>query len=229
MNSQSFELVLTATKETIIMVLLSGLLASIFGILLAVLLYVTKPSNAINDMIRSKKTKVFLNVLNSILSWFVNILRSFPFIILIILLMPFTRKIVGTAIGMKASIIPLAIAAVPLVARLTESAFCDVDQGLIQAARVMGSSNARIVFFVIIPECYASICDAITLTLINLIGYCAMAGVVGAGGLGDLAVRYGYQRFRSDIMLLSVVAIIVLVEIIQALGNFISKRIRDSR
>ena len=227
--SLSVKLVLDASLQTVIMVFLSGFLALIFGLILAIFLYKTDLNCPLNHMLRDKNYKFFLKITHSIFSWLVNILRSFPFIILIILLMPWTRAIVGTAIGLKSAIIPLAIAATPLIARLCQSAFCDIDSGLIQAAKVMGSSNLQIIFKVLIPESYASICDAITLTLINLIGYSAMAGTVGAGGLGDLAVRYGYQRFRSDIMFMSVLAIIILVEAIQLIGNFISDRIRAKR
>ena len=227
--NKNLSLVLSSTKETCIMVFASGFLAFILGLILAIFLYKTNVSCPLNITLRDKKVKVLLNIVHQILSYFVNILRSFPFIILIIILMPWTRKIVGTAIGLKSAIIPLAIAAAPLIARLVESAFTDVDVGLIQAARVMGSNNFSIIFKVLIPESLANIVESITLTLINLVGYSAMAGTVGAGGLGDLAVRYGYQRFRTEIMLLAVLAIIIIVEFIQLLGNFISKKIRQAR
>ena len=168
-------------------------------------------------------------VLNQILTRIVNVLRSFPFMILMILLFPLSRKIVGTSIGTTATIVPLSIAAAPFVARIIETALKEVDPGVVQAARAMGSTNMQIIWKVLLPEAMPSLVSGITLTIINLIGYSAMAGAIGGGGLGDLAIRYGYQRFRTDIMAVSVIVILVLVEVIQIIGTKISSRLLAKR
>ena len=146
-----------------------------------------------------------------------------------ILLFPLSRLILGTSIGTTATIIPLSIAAAPFVARLVETALLEVDPGMIQAARAMGSTNSQIIYKVLIPESMPSLVSGITLTIINLIGYSAMAGTIGGGGLGDLAIRYGYQRFRPDVMAASVVVIIVMVEVIQFIGTRIANRMLANR
>jgi D-methionine transport system permease protein len=146
-----------------------------------------------------------------------------------ILLFPLARLILGTSIGTAATIVPLSIAAAPFVARVIESALKEVDPGVIQAARAMGSTNSQIVFKVMIPEAMPSLVSGVTLTIINLIGYSAMAGAIGGGGLGDLAIRYGYQRFRGDVMFVSVVVILVLVEVIQMIGNRIAAKMMAKR
>ena len=153
----------------------------------------------------------------------VNTLRSFPFIILIIVFFPLTRLIVGTSIGTTAAIVPLTIGAAPFIARLIESALKEVDKGIIEAARSFGSSNFQIIFKVMFVEALPGIVASITLTLIVIIGFSAMAGAVGGGGLGSVAINYGYQRFRPDIMLYTVVILIIMVQIFQSLGNFIYK------
>ena len=158
-----------------------------------------------------------------------NVLRSFPFIILMIVLFPLSRIIVGTSIGTAATIVPLSIAAAPFVARIIESALNEVNPELIQAAKAMGSTNMQIITKVLIPEALPALVDGITLTIINLIGYSAMAGAVGGGGLGDLAIRYGYQRFRTEIMIAAVVVILVLVELIQHVGTKISTKLMSYR
>ena len=156
-------------------------------------------------------------------------LRSFPFIILMILLFPFSRLIIGTSIGTAATVVPLSIAAAPFVARVIDSALLEIDRGVIQAALAMGSSTMEIIFKVMIPEALPPLVAGITLTIINLIGYSAMAGAIGGGGLGDLAIRYGYQRFRSDIMLAAVIVILVMVELIQFIGTRISTALAKRR
>ena len=168
-------------------------------------------------------------ILNQVLSVIINILRAIPFVILVILLFPFTRVIVHTAIGTKASIVPLTIAAAPFVARVIESSLKEVDPGVIQAGRSMGSTNNQIIFKILLPEALPSIVNGITLTIINLIGYSAMAGTVGGGGLGDVAIRYGYQRYRVEYMIGAVVIILVLVEIIQVIGTHISNKMQAMR
>lgn len=168
-------------------------------------------------------------VLHQLLDRVVNILRSFPFIILMILLFPFSRFIIGTSIGTAATVVPLSIAAAPFVARVIESALMEIDRGVIQAAIAMGSSIPEIIFKVMIPEALPPLVAGITLTVINLIGYSAMAGAIGGGGLGDLAIRYGYQRFRSDILLAAVIVILVMVELIQLIGTRISSALAKQR
>ncbi|MFA6776825.1 MAG: methionine ABC transporter permease [Sphaerochaetaceae bacterium] len=210
-----------ATWQTVVMVFFSTLFSLVLGLPLGILLTVTSPENQGGIMPRP--------VLNNIIGRIVNVLRSFPFIILMILLFPLARLILGTSIGTAATIVPLSIAAAPFVARVIESALKEVDPGVVQAARAMGSTNAQIVFKVMIPEAMPSLVSGITLTIINLIGYSAMAGAIGGGGLGDLAIRYGYQRFRGDVMFVSVVVILVLVEVIQMIGNKIAAKMMEKR
>lgn len=166
---------------------------------------------------------------NMVLSRIIDVLRSFPFVILMIVLLPFTRFVLGTAIGTSATIMPLSLAAAPFVARVIETALIEIDPGVITAARAMGSTNWQIIRKVLVPEVLPSVVSGITLTIINLISYSAMAGTLGGGGLGDLAIRYGYQRFRTDIMLASVVVIILLVALIQFAGTKLSERILKKR
>lgn len=215
---QIFTLVAQATLQTLEMVLFSTLFSTILGFPLGILLCMTNPTG-----ITPRKN------LNRVISRVVNILRSFPFIILMILLFPLSRLILGTSIGTAATIVPLSIAAAPFVARVIESALNEVDPEVVQAARAMGSSHRQIIWKVLVPEAMPSIVAGITLTIINLIGYSAMAGAIGGGGLGDLAIRYGYQRFRTDIMFWSVVVILVLVEVIQFAGTRISNKMLASR
>lgn len=217
--NQIIQLVGTASGETLCMVLFSTLCSLILGFPLGVLLCVTDPVSGI----------VPKPVTNQILSRIVNVLRSFPFIILMILLFPLSRLIVGTSIGTKATIVPLSIAAAPFVARIIETSLKEVDHGVIQAAKAMGSTNMQIILKVLVPESLPSLVSGITLTIINLIGYSAMAGAIGGGGLGDLAIRYGYQRFRTDIMICAVVVILILVELIQFAGTLIANNMMKRR
>ena len=209
----------TATWQTFVMVIFSTIFSLILGMPLGILLCTSDPANGL----RPRK------VLNQVLSVIINILRAIPFVILVILLFPFTRVIVHTAIGTKASIVPLTIAAAPFVARVIESSLKEVEPGVIQAARSMGSTNKQIIFKVLLPEALPSIVNGITLTIINLIGYSAMAGTVGGGGLGDVAIRYGYQRYRVEYMIGAVVIILVLVEVIQVIGTRISNKMQAMR
>ena len=209
----------TATWQTFVMVIFSTIFSLILGMPLGILLCTSDPANGLRPR----------PVLNQILSVIINILRAIPFVILVILLFPFTRAIVHTAIGTKASIVPLTIAAAPFVARVIESSLKEVEPGVIQAARSMGSTNRQIIFKVLLPEALPSIVNGITLTIINLIGYSAMAGTVGGGGLGDVAIRYGYQRYRVEYMLGSVAIILILVEVIQLLGTRISNKMQAKR
>ncbi len=217
--SKYVSLIGVATLQTLEMVVFSTLLSVVLGLPLGVLLCITNPKTGIKPK----------PVLNQVLTRLVNVFRSFPFIILMILLFPLSRILVGTSIGTKATIIPLSIAAAPFVARLMESALREVDVGVVQAAKSMGSTVWQIIYKVLIPEATPSIVDGITLTIINLIGYSAMAGAIGGGGLGDLAIRYGYQRFRPEIMAVCVVIILLLVEIIQFFGSKISASMQAKR
>jgi D-methionine transport system permease protein len=168
-------------------------------------------------------------LLNKILGTIVNIFRSVPFVILLIVLIPFTRLLVGKAIGTTAAIVPLSVAAIPFMGRLTETALREVDRGIIEAAQSMGASPLQIITKVLVPEALPSIAAGITITTINLVGYSAMAGVIGGGGLGDLAVRYGYQRFMLDIMLYTVAILVAMVQLIQLIGDVLVKQLSKNR
>jgi D-methionine transport system permease protein len=209
----------TATWQTFVMVFFSTIFSLILGIPLGIILCTSDPASGL----RPRK------LLNQILTIVINILRAIPFVILVILLFPFTRAIVHTAIGTRASIVPLTIAAAPFVARVIESSLKEVEPGVIQAARSMGSTDFQIIKKVLLPEALPSIVNGITLTIINLIGYSAMAGTVGGGGLGDVAIRYGYQRYRVEYMIGAVVIILVLVEVVQVLGTRISNKMQAKR
>ena len=221
MNSMIIKLVAESTTQTIEMVFWSTVLSLIMGLPLGVLLHVTDREDQGGIIPKP--------LLNEILSRIVNILRSFPFLILMIVLMPVARFILGTTIGTRAAVVSLSIAAAPFVARVIETSLKEVDPGVVQAAKAMGSTNWQIIVKVMLPEALPSLVSGVTLTIINLIGYSAMAGTIGGGGLGDLAIRYGYQRFRSDVMLAAVIVTIVLVELVQFVGNKISSRLLAKR
>lgn len=205
------ELLIPSLLETLYMVFFSTIFSLIIGFPLGILLVITEKGGIWEKPL-----------LNQILSGIINILRSFPFIILMILVFPLSRIIVGSTIGTTATIVPLSIAAAPFVARVIESALKEVDRGVIEASLSMGATVSQIVFKVLIPEAMPSLVMGITLTIINLIGYSAMAGAIGGGGLGDLAIRYGLYRFKTNIMVTSVIIIIILVQGIQFLGNKIA-------
>ena len=208
----------SATLETLEMTFMSTLFACILGFPLGVYLYAASPAGF-------APRRVFYNVLSRI----VNLFRSLPFIILMILLIPLTRLIVRTSIGPTAAIIPLSIAAAPFVARLVETALSDVEQGVLTAARAMGSTNFQIIRKVLIPEAMPALVSGLALTIINLIGYSAMAGAIGGGGLGDLAIRWGYYRFRTDVTIGAVVVILLLVEAVQFIGTRVSQHLLSKR
>ncbi|WP_455157350.1 methionine ABC transporter permease [Treponema socranskii] len=212
-------LVRDAAAQTAVMVVFSTLFSLLLGLPLGILLCTSDPQSGIRPR----------PALYQILTRVVNALRSFPFIILMIVLFPLSRVLVGTSIGTKATIVPLSIAAAPFVARIIESALKEVDRGVVQAARAMGSTTMQIIFKVLIPEALPSLIDGVTLTVINVIGYSAMAGAIGGGGLGDLAIRYGYQRFRSEIMAIAVIVILLMVELIQMLGTALSHKVAAKR
>lgn len=207
-------LILPALKETLFMVSVTTLLAVLIGTPIGVLLVATRKKHILEN-----------NALNQILSYVVNLGRSFPFIILMIFIIPFTRLLIGTSIGTTAAIIPLTVATIPFYSRVVENALLEVDWGIIEASQAMGATPIQIICKVLIPESMPAIVLGITMTLVNVIGYSAMAGTVGGGGLGDLAIRYGYHRFDTEIMTWTVIVLIVLVQAIQSSGNFVAKHI----
>ena len=221
LDARMWSLVGTSTWQTVVMVFLSTIFSMILGLPIGVLLHVTSSEEQGGIIPRP--------VFYSILSRIVNILRSFPFIILMIVLMSLSRLIIGTSIGTMATVIPLSIAAAPFVARVIESSLKEVDPGVVQAAKAMGSTNWQIIYKVLLPEAMPSLASGVTLTIINLIGYSAMAGAIGGGGLGDLAIRYGYQRFSPAYMFVAVVVIIIMVELIQFIGDRITARLIAKR
>ena len=204
-----------ALWETLYMVAVSTLFSGIFGSGVAILMIITGPNGL-------KPNKAVYGVLDVA----VNLLRSFPFIILLIAIIPLTRLIAGTSIGSTASIVPLTIAATPFVARLMEGSLLEVDRGVVEAARSFGASTTQIIFGVMIKEAMPAIVLNWAIVAINLLGYSAMAGVVGGGGLGDLAIKYGYNRFQTDVMVYSVAILIVIVQVIQYAGNYVYEKIR---
>lgn len=207
-------LLLKSLWETIYMVALSTIIATAAGIPLGVILVCTDRGGILQNL-----------GINRILGWIVNATRSTPFIILMVAIIPLTRMIVGTSIGTAAAMVPLCIAAAPFIARLVETSLKEVDGGVIEAAQSMGATPWQIITKVMIPEAMPSIISGITITIINLIGCSAMAGAVGGGGLGDLAIRYGYQRFQADVMIITVVILIIMVQLVQSVGDYASRRL----
>ena len=207
-------ILLTGTRDTLVMVLVSTLFAYLLGLPLGVALTVTQPHG-----IRPSKT------VNQILGWIVNIGRSVPFIILMVAIMPFTKLVVGTKIGVKGAIVPLVVSAAPFIARMVETSLAEVDAGVVEAAQSMGASRLQIVWKVYLPEAVPSLILGASISIITILGYTAIAGAVGAGGLGDLAIRYGYQRRVPEMMWVTVIFIIVLVQIIQSLFSWLSTKL----
>ena len=213
MSEAVIKMIIVGIGETLLMVFLSTLFGYIFGLPLGVLLYMYD-----EDGIKPNKT------LYRVLDIIVNIGRSIPFIILLILIIPFTKLLVGKSYGTLATIVPLTVSAIPFIGRLIQSSLKEVDKGVIEAAKSMGASNIQIVLKVLLKEARPSLINGITICLGTIIGYSAMAGAVGGGGLGDIAIRYGYYRYQTDIMIITVVIIVLLVQIIQYLGNKLSKK-----
>lgn len=211
-------LLLNASIETVYMVFAASFVATLFGLPLGVILYVTRQGSIL------PKPALYHS-----LATLVNITRSVPFIILMIAIIPFTRLLMGTSIGTNAAIVPLSLSAIPFVARIAENALLEVNKGLIEAATAMGASTQQIITKVLIPESLANIINGLTLTIVSLIGYSAMAGAVGGGGLGDLAIRYGYQRFDISVMFMTIIVMIILVQFIQFLGDKLVKKISHKR
>lgn len=205
---------LFALKDTVYMVVLSTIFSIAIGFIPAVILILTN-----KDGLRPNK------VIYGTLDFIINILRSFPFIVLMVAIFPITKFIVGKQIGIDAAIVPLTIAAAPFVTRVIESSLKEVDKGIIEAAKSFGASDIQIIFNIMLVESMPSIVSGLTLTIINIVGYSAMAGAIGAGGLGDIAIKYGLYRFQTDIMIYTVIVLIILVQLLQLVGNLIYKRI----
>ncbi len=202
------------TVDTLAMSLISTFFAYVIGIPLGIALIVTAPNGL-------KPCKIA----HSILGFIVSLGRSIPFIILLVALIPFTRFIVGTSLGVAGAIVPLIVTAAPFAARMVEQSLEEIDSSLIEAAQSFGSSTWQIIWKVFLKESIPSLVRGVSITFITLFGYSAMAGTVGAGGLGDIAIRYGYQRFQGDVMLVAVILCVILVQLFQVIGNFIARRI----
>jgi ABC-type methionine transport system permease subunit len=200
------------------MVFMASFIATLLGLPLGVILFTTRKGNILEN-----------KFLHQLLAFIVNVTRSIPFIILMIAVIPLTRLIVGTSIGVNAAIVPLALACIPFIARVVENALLEVNTGLIEAAIAMGATSKQIITKVLIPEALPGIINGLTLTLISLIGYSAMAGAVGGGGLGDIAIRYGYQRFDIFVMLTTIVIMIILVQGIQWIGDTFARRLSHNK
>lgn len=218
MSDDLFGLLLKALGETIKMVAIAGSIAFAIGLPMGIILVVTKK----NHIIECPK-------LNKVLGTIVNAVRSLPSIILIVILLPLSRVVVGTTLGMKAAIVPLSIGAAPFLARIIETAIEEVEWGKIEAAQSMGAKPFEIITKVLIPEALPALVRGATIAIISIIELTAIAGAIGAGGLGSLAIRFGYQRFRTDIMIATVITLIILVQSIQFIGDFTSKHINRKR
>lgn len=208
------DMMVKATIETIYMVVGSTLFSVILGFIPAIILTLTAP-----DGLKPNR------IVYSILDFIVNVFRSFPFIILMIIVIPVTRAIAGKAIGTTAALVPLTISAIPFVARVIESALRGVDPGLIEAAKSFGASDSQIILRVYLKESLPAILSGITLTMISLIGYSAMGGAIGAGGLGDVAIRKGYQGYNFSYLVVTSIILIIFVQIIQSIGNYLFKKL----
>jgi len=203
------QVIVKALIETLEMVLISTTFSVIIGFIPAIILTVTA-----NDGLKPNK------MIYTILDFIINTLRSFPVLILMVIVIPLTRFIAGKSIGTEAAIVPLTIAAAPFVARILESSLREVDKGIIEAAKSFGASNTQIIFKVMLKEAIPSIMSGITLTIISIVGYSAMAGTIGGGGLGQVAISYGYQRFQTDYMVVTCIILIIVVQGLQFLGNY---------
>ncbi|MCI8396126.1 methionine ABC transporter permease [Oscillospiraceae bacterium 21-37] len=206
--------ILTALWQTLYMVFWSTLLSVLIGFIPAIILTLTAP-----DGLRP------IRPVYEILSFLVNVFRSFPFVILLVLVIPFTRLVVGKAIGTTASIVPLTLSAIPFIARIIETALRETDAGVIEAAKSFGASNWQILWRVYIKESIPRILNGIVLLIISLVGYSAMAGTVGGGGIGDIAIRFGYQQYRTDYLVVCSIILIIFVQLIQMIGNHLYKRL----
>uniref|UniRef100_UPI00313C67A4 methionine ABC transporter permease n=1 Tax=Hydrogenophaga sp. OTU3427 TaxID=3043856 RepID=UPI00313C67A4 len=208
------ELFITSFFETLAMVGVSGAVGALLGVPLGVALRLTDRGGVLDNA-----------TFNHTVGTLVNAVRSTPFIILLVAIIPFTRLITGSSIGTAAAVVPLTIAAAPFIARLVETALREVDSGLVEAAQAMGATTWQIVFKVLLPEAVPGIVAGFTITLVSLTGYSAMAGAIGGGGLGDLGIRYGYQRFLPEVMLAVVLLLIAFVQAVQSLGDWLVRRL----
>lgn len=214
MSSQLIALLFDGLIETLVMVGVSGGIGALFGIPLGVILILTDRGGILQNL-----------TVNRVLGLIINAARSTPFIILMVAIIPFTRLVAGTSIGTAAAIVPLTIAAIPFIARLVETALREVPSGLIEAADAMGATPLQIVVKVLLPEALPGIVAGLTITFVSLIGYSAMAGAVGGGGLGDIGIRYGYQRFLPEVMLAVVLVLIVFVQGVQSAGDRLVRKL----
>ena len=214
LSPEIIALLFKATLDTLHMVAVSGALGTLIGLPIGVLLAVTGKGELLQSL-----------TFNRIVGAVVNVTRSTPFIILVVAIIPFTRIVAGPSIGTSAAIVPLTVAAIPFIARIVEGAVREVDRGLIEAAQAMGATPFQIIRKVLLPEALSSITLGLTLAAVSLIGYSAMVGAVGGGGLGDLGIRYGYQRFLPEVMLAVVVVLVVLVQIVQSAGDLLARRV----
>lgn len=213
-DHETIMMIVQGVGETLYMTVLSTVLGYLFGLPMGVLL-------AVSDKEGLKPNAVLYKILDAI----ANIVRSIPFLILLILLIPFTRAVVGKSYGSTATVVPLVVAAIPFIARMVESSIKEVDAGVIEAARAMGASNIRIIVKVLLVEARTSLITGATIAIGTILGYSAMSGAVGGGGLGDIAIRYGYYRYQSDIMIVTVILLVVLVQIFQSVGMMIANKI----
>ena len=216
--AQYGNLFLQGTVDTLIMTCVATILAYVIGIPLGILLVVTNPNG-----LRPNR------IVSTIVGWIVNIGRSIPFIILLVALIPFTRFIVGTSLGVPGAVVPLVVTAAPFAARMVEQSLEETDSGLVEAAQSFGASTWQIVWKVYLKETLPSLVRGAAITFVTLFGYSAMAGTVGAGGLGDIAIRYGYQRFQTDVMIFAVLLCVVLVIVFQAIGDVTARKIDKRR
>ena len=219
MDKQMIELLVNGMGETLYMTLVSTVLAYVLGLPLGILVYCTDANGICKN-----------RVINNVVGIIINIARSIPFLILLVAILPFTKFIVGTTIGSSATIVPLVVAAAPFIARMVESSLKEVDLGVIEAAKAMGSSNFQIIWKVLLPEARPSLLVGGTIVIATILGYSAMAGFVGVGGLGAIAINYGYYRYQTDIMVITVALLVVVVQLFQVIGlrlvNKIDKRVR---
>ena len=214
MSQQIINLLIQGFLETVQMTVISTVVAVLIGVPLGVILVITSRGHIMQN-----------EGLNKVLGAIVNATRSIPFIILMVAIIPFTRLVAGTSIGTTAACVPLTLAAIPFLARLVETAIKEVNGGVIEAAQSMGATPLQIIWKVLLPEALPTLIDNITGLIVNLISYSAMAGAIGGGGLGDIAIRYGYQRFQGDVMLATIIILIVLVQVIQSLGDYLSRKV----
>ncbi|MDR2270867.1 MAG: methionine ABC transporter permease MetI [Sphingobacterium sp.] len=214
MSDQVLNLLLSGTLETLMMTFLSGFFGFVIGLPLGIYLFLTRKHQLLEN-----------KTMHQIVSLLVNVFRSIPFIILIVWMIPFTRQIVGTSIGMSAALVPLSIGAAPFIARLVENSLLEIPNGLIEAARAMGASTQQVIFKVLLPEALPSLVNNATITLITLVGYSAMGGAVGAGGLGQIGYQYGYVGYDTFIMNSVLILLILIVFLLQYTGDYIAKKV----